>query len=229
MLKIKKMNPKIPNNIFVVIPAYNEEKRIEKVIENTKKYVQNIIVVDDGSKDNTPNTAKKCNTTVIRHIINLGKGSALRTGCDYAIKQGADKIIVLDADTQHQPSEIPNFLNELKNVDVVLGYRRLDKNMPWILRFGNWVISKITKLLYGIQLHDTQCGYRAFTANAYKKIRWESSAYSMESEMITNIGKRKLKYKEIPINTIYADRYKGTTVLDGVKIVFNLFWWRLSK
>lgn len=215
--------------IFAVIPAHNEETNIRKVISETKKYISNIIVVDDGSKDKTSEEARKEGIIVLKHIINLGKGATLKTGCDYAIKQGASQIIVLDADAQHEPLQIPDFLNELKDVDVVLGYRKPSKEMPFILKYGNWFINKITKLLYGISLHDTQCGYRAFTAHAYKKIRWKASNYSMESEMIANIGKKRLKYKEIPIETIYTDKYKGTTITDGIKIVCNLFWWRLSK
>ncbi len=217
------------SEIFAIIPAYNEETKIRDVIRETKEYISNIIVVDDGSKDKTSEEAKKEGVIVLKHIINLGKGAALKTGCDYAIKQCASKIIALDADTQHEPSQIPRFLNELENVDVVLGYRKLSKEMPLILKFGNWVINQTTKLLYGINLQDTQCGYRAFTGEAYKKIRWKASNYSMESEMIANIGKKKLKFREIPIKTIYADKYKGTTIIDGIKIVFNLFWWRLSK
>jgi glycosyltransferase involved in cell wall biosynthesis len=214
---------------FVVIPAYNEENSIQQVISETKKYISNIIVVDDGSKDKTFEKAKKENVIVLKHILNLGKGAALKTGCDYAIKHGASHIIALDADTQHEPLQIPDFFKELENVDVVLGYRKLNKEMPSILKLGNWFINKMTKLLYGITLHDTQCGYRAFTADAYKQIKWKASNYSMESEMIANIGKKRLKYKEIPIKTIYADKYKGTTLIDGIKIVCNLFWWRLSK
>jgi glycosyltransferase involved in cell wall biosynthesis len=214
---------------FAVIPAYNEEKSIRNIINETKKYVSNIIVVDDGSKDNTFEDAKKQGVIVLKHIINLGKGAALKTGCDYAIRHGASKIIVLDADAQHEPSQIPDFLNELKDADVVLGYRKLSKDMPFVLKLGNWFINRMTKLLYGIKLHDTQCGYRAFTSRAYKKIRWRASNYSMESEMVANIGKRGLRYREVPIKTIYTDKYKGTTIMDGIKIVCNLFWWRLSK
>jgi hypothetical protein len=80
--------------------------------------------------------------------------------------------------------------------------------------------------LYGISLNDTQCGFRAFSKDAYKKIRWNASDYSMESEMISRTGKQKLKYVQIPIETIYSDRYKGTTVIDGIKIVLNMFWWK---
>ena len=89
--------------------------------------------------------------------------------------------------------------------------------------------SNITKLLYNVELHDTQCGYRAFTSDAYKKIRWKASDYSMESEMIANIGKNKLSYTQIPIKTIYVDRYKGTTIIDGIKIVLNMIWWKITK
>ncbi|MBU0457448.1 MAG: glycosyltransferase family 2 protein [Nanoarchaeota archaeon] len=214
---------------FVVIPAHNEEKHIQKVIQETKKHCENIIVVDDGSEDNTYDIAKKEDINVLKHIINLGKGAALRTGCDYALKLNAEKIVVIDADAQHNPKLIPNFLDSLKNVNMVFGYRQLSKNMPFILRFGNRFINKTTRLLYKININDTQCGYRAFTVETYKKIRWKASDYSMESEMIANVGKNHLTYSELPIQTIYADKYKGTTVLDGIKIVFNLFLWRLRK
>ena len=217
------------SSIWVIIPAYDEEKRIKEVIRGTKKYIKNIIVVDDGSKDKTYDVAKKEGIVVLKHIINLGKGAALKTGCEFALDKGAEFFIVMDADSQHEPKEIPKFLNELKNVPIVLGFRRLSKDMPIILKLGNNVINKITKLLYGIILHDTQCGYRAFSSDAYRKIKWKASDYSMESEIIANIGKKRLKYKEIPIKTIYEDRYKGTTIIDGIKIVLNMFWWRLSR
>ncbi|MBW2981207.1 glycosyltransferase family 2 protein [Candidatus Woesearchaeota archaeon] len=216
-------------NIWVVIPAYNEDRNIGKIIKKTKRYVNKIIVVDDGSKDKTFDVAIRNKVISFRHIVNLGKGAAIKTGCDFAIKNGAEALILLDADAQHDPNEIPNFLKSLKDADIVFGYRKRGKQMPLILRFGNLVINKATKLLYNLNLRDTQCGYRALTRKAYKKIRWIASDYSMESEMIANVGKKKLKYKEIPIQTIYSDKYKGTTVLDGIKIVLNMFWWRLTR
>src|SRR3989338_8025268 len=214
------------NKDFAIIPAYNEGENIRKVIAESKSYITNIIVVDDGSKDNTCEEAKKEGVVVLHHIINLGKGAALKTGCDYAIESGAQRIIALDADTQHEPSKIPEFLKCLESSEVVLGYRQVRKDMPAILKFGNWFISKATKVLYGIDIKDTQCGFRAYTAGAYSKIRWRSCDYSMESEMIANMGKSHLSYSEIPIKTIYADKYKGTTILDGIKIFCNLIIWR---
>ena len=215
---------KIKNeNLWVVVPAYNEEKNISKIIKGIKDYTENIIIIDDGSKDNTSRIADKSSTVVLRHIINLGKGAAVKTGCDFAVKQGAETIIVLDADAQHDPMEIPNFIKNLESYDIVFSYRKLNKRMPLILKYGNWFISRVIKFVYKVKLKDSQCGYRAFTSEAYKKIRWQASDYSMESEMIANTGKYRLKYIEVPIETIYGDKYKGTTIIDGVKIVLNMF------
>jgi len=217
------------DRIWIIIPARNEEKNISKVIKNIKKSYKNVVVVDDGSEDKTAKIAEKQKAIVLKHVINLGKGAALKTGCDYAIKNKAKSIVVIDADGQHNPKDIKRFLKKLKNNDIIFGYRKLNKKMPSILRFGNSQINNITKILYNIKLHDTQCGFRAFTSIAYKKIRWNSRDYSMESEMIANAGKHNLKYNEIPIDTIYKDRYKGTTVLDGIKIVFDMFLWKIKK
>ena len=221
---------KIKNkNLWVVVPAYNEEKDISKIIKGIKKHSKNIIIIDDGSKDHTSKIANKSSAIVLKHIINMGKGAALKTGCDFAIKQGAKRIIVLDSDAQHNPEDIPNFIKKLEGLDIVFSYRKLNKRMPFILKFGNWFISRVIKFLYKVKLKDSQCGYRAFTAETYKKIRWLATDYSMESEMIANTGKYKLKYKEIPIETVYGDKYKGTTIIDGIKIVLNMSLWRVFK
>lgn len=213
----------------VIIPAHNEATRIKSVLRGVKKYVKDVVVVDDGSHDNTASVAQQAGATVLRHITNLGKGAALKTGCDYALQKGAEKIVVMDADGQHKPKDIPRFLNALKNNEIVFGARKTNQKMPLVLRIGNRGLNTITKLLYDIKINDTQCGFRAFTRNAYKKIRWEAQNYDMESEMIARAGKAKLKYAEIPIETIYLDKYKGTTVLDGIKIGLKLISWRLRK
>ncbi len=219
----------ISNKVWVIIPAYNEGKRINSVIGRVKKFVKNIIVVDDGSSDNTSEVAKKAGVLVLRHIVNLGKGAAAKTGCDFAFKNGAEEIILVDADGQHDPVEIPNFLKALEGADIVFGYRRMNKNMPSLFRHGNKSLSRLTGMLFGVKLKDTQCGYRAFKAKIYRKIRWKAKDYSMEAEMIANVGKNHLTYKEVPIETLYLDRYKGTTIFDGLKIGFNLLKWRLSR
>jgi glycosyltransferase involved in cell wall biosynthesis len=215
-------------DLWIVIPGYNESAHISEVIKKTKKYCNNIIFIDDGSKDKTYEIAKDERVFVLKNIVNMGKGAALKTGCDFALKQGAKKIIVMDSDGQHNPAKIPLFEEKLENSSIVFAYRKFSKKMPLILKLGNIMINKFTTLLYGINLKDTQCGFRAFTANAYRKVRWKSSDYSMESEMIANAGKNKLKYSELPIETIYSNKYKGTTVIDGFKIVFNMIKWKIG-
>ena len=215
------------SKIWAVIPAYNEEKSIAKVVRKAKNFVGKVVVVDDGSADRTSPSAEGEGAIVLRHLVNMGKGAALKTGCDFAVKKGAEYIIVLDADAQHNPDNIPRFSEKLGKYDIVFGYRKLSGKMPFILRVGNKFISGTAKLLFGIALNDTQSGYRAFSREAYKKIRWNASDYSMETEMISRVGKQKLKYVQIPIETIYSDKYKGTTILDGIKIVMNMFWWKI--
>ena len=206
----------------VIIPAHNEESTIGDVIDKVKDHADTIIVVDDGSTDDTFNEAINQNVRVLKHQINLGKGAALKTGCDYAYIHGAKNIVVIDADGQHDPKHIPSFFNKLENKDIVFGFRKQDRKMPSVLKFGNWFINQTFQVLYDINVKDSQSGYRGFTAPSYKKIRWNASDYYMETEMLINTSKHKLTYDMVPIETIYSDRYKGTTVLDGVKIVVKL-------
>ena len=114
-------------NTFIIIAAYNESKNFGKVLTELKKEHKNIIVVDDGSKDNTFSIAKKSGATVLKHVVNLGKGAAMKTGCDYAVKFGADILVLMDADGQHEPKEVPNLLNKLKDTDIIFGYRKFNK------------------------------------------------------------------------------------------------------
>ncbi len=216
---------------YVIIPAYNEAKNIGQVLNNTLKHisVHQIIVVDDGSKDDTTAIAQKHGVTALRHNVNLGKGAALKTGCDYAITHHATNIVVMDADGQHDPAQIPAFLNLLKTNDIIFGKRKITKNMPFIFRFGNTFINLVLRVLYGVKIEDSQCGYRSFRASVYPKIRWHVTDYFMETEMIVNAGKAKLTHTQYPIETIYGDRYKGTTVIDGVKIVLKMIAWRVFR
>lgn len=216
-------------DFWVIVPAHNEADSIGSVLDNIKKYANNIIVVDDGSTDSTAEIAEKSGAICLKHMINLGKGAAVKTGCDFAVEKGAEYLILIDADAQHDPKEIPNFLAALENNDIVLGYRKLNKNMPFIFRFGNSFINSVTSFLYRISIKDSQCGYRAMTSSAYQKLRWDADDYFMESEMISKLRKTKLRYAQLPIQTVYADKYKGTTIFDGIKIVFKLISWRLFK
>lgn len=213
--------------IFAVIPACNEEKTICEVVEKTKKFVDRVIVVDDGSVDSTASLASKVGATVLKHRINLGVGAALKTGFIYS-RERCDAIVTLDADAQHNPEEIPKLLKALNDSEIVLGSRDF-RCMPFHKKIGNYIINLLSFLLFGIRLSDTQTGFRAIKVRAYDTIEWKSRDYSALLEMLVNAKKRKVKVKEVKVSTIYNDIYKGTTLVDGVKILINMLCWRLIR
>ncbi|RLE38560.1 glycosyltransferase family 2 protein [Candidatus Woesearchaeota archaeon] len=218
--------------VAAIIPAYNEEEHIARVIQDTKKYVDKVIVVDDGSTDKTYQEAEKVKPDILlKHPINSGKGLALKTGIEAALIKNMDIIITLDSDGQHNPADIPRFLEYFKKnkLDLLIGARKLNKNMPIVFKIGNYIIQKTFKILFGVDVKDTQSGFRILKTKIYKKIIWNSTGYSVEAEMLANAGKHKLKIGELPIKTVYHDKAKGTTVIDGVVIVLNMLRWRLTR
>lgn len=210
---------KTKKETFAVIPAYNEEKHIEKVVLESRKYVNKVIVVDDGSKDKTLEIAKKAGALVLIHTFNLGLGAALKTGCEAALSLGADIIITIDGDCQHDASEIPMLIKGLteNNLDIVFGEREFQK-MPFVKRAGNYFFYLIGKAFFKMPIIDTQTGFRAFTKEAYEKIKWDSPEYSVAFEIVKNCRKNNLKVSICKINTIYIDNEKGTNIIDGLKI-----------
>lgn len=219
--------------ISIVIPAYNEGRRLHKVISAIRRINKSIpiIVVDDGSPKKI-NLHNSSNLTLLRHPINLGKGSALMTGAQYSFyRKKIDALIFIDADGQHDPKEIPKFISKLnQGYDLVFGSRSSIINAPLIRLLGNKFSSIYLNLMFGIYLSDTLCGYRGISSKAYKKIKWQSQRYGVEPEMIARLGihQKSLTYCEILIDTIYIDKYKGVTILDALLILINSLWWKLS-
>jgi glycosyltransferase involved in cell wall biosynthesis len=212
--------------IVAVVPAFNEEKRIVDVLKTLKQYVDRIIVVDDGSSDRTSEVSKKY-ALVVRHIINVGKGGALRSGAKKAIQLKAKRIVFIDSDGQHDPSEIKKFIEKLdKGYDLVQGVRST-KEMPFMKKIGNSMINSLFSMIFGLKVSDTQSGYKAFKTGIYPKIEWKSNDYFVETEILANAGKNGLRYAEVPIKTIYREKYKGITVMDGLKIGAKTIMMRL--
>jgi len=214
--------------IIAVIPAYNEAKRIKGVILKTSKYVDRVIVVDDGSTDNTFAVAKRYADIVLKNIINMGKGFALRVGFEAAIKEKASLIVMLDADGQHDASEIPVFLRELKKSDFVIGERDFSK-MHFRARCANMLLSAVFRILFGMDIGDSQSGFRAVNSKIYGKIKWDTNKYGVETEMLANAARNKVIYSEVPIATIYHEVYKGTSFIDGIKIALLMLKWRFFR
>lgn len=214
----------------VVIPAHNEASRIGKILRKLKECTLSVIVVDDGSVDNTDIVLKKSKEILsIRHKINLGKGAAMKTGCDLAFKNGADAVIFMDADGQHNVADIDKFIKALdRGYDVMFGSRNLSYGVPFVRYLGNKFGSVVISLLFGIYISDLLCGFRAITKGAYKRIKWESNRYGVETEMTIRTAKEKLRYCEVPVETIYLDGVKGVTLFDAVNIFLDVVRWKFT-
>ena len=223
-----------PPRLGIVIPARNESSRIGDVLTRIGKVPgigsHTVLVVDDGSADGTSLVAREGGATVVRHHVNLGKGGALRTGCEVALREHCDVIAVMDADGQHDPADLPRLVAPLLagEADIVCAYRDFGADMPAAMRIGNRGLSRFFQMLFGARVSDTQCGLRAFTAEAYRKVRWRATDYSVETEMLVRAARAHLRLEEIEIATIYHDRYKGTTPIDGLKIFANMLLWRIG-
>lgn len=219
----------------IVTPILNEEKYIRKFLESfPEKHLPHLILVDDGSNDKTAEIIKTAypKITYLKHKINLGKGKSLETGTLKAIRDKADVIIFMDGDMQHNPEDISRFLRVFQKhpeTDIVFGARKMGPSSRLIPFIGNKCITIFINLLFHYLLNDTQCGFRAFRSKAFNKIRWESHGYSIETEMIINAAKHHLNYKEITIDTVYLEGYKGTNVFDGVVILLKILGWRILK
>jgi polyprenyl-phospho-N-acetylgalactosaminyl synthase len=226
---IRSMVDRINSDTWIIMPCYNEEANLSIAIADVHRLTDNLIVVDDGSTDSSFDIACRNNSNNLKHVINLGKGAALKTGVEYAIGLGAKRVVFIDSDCQHEAKEIPRFLELLDSYDIVFGSRKLNTSMPVIFRLGNLFLNTFIFMLFKVKLMDTQSGYRAFRTSIYEAIKWRATDYSVESEIIANVGKNHIKYTEIEISTIYKNRHKGTTILDGIKIAWYMTIYRLQR
>ena len=167
-------------NIFIVMPVFNEAKRVANTLKQVLSTNFDIVVVDDGSRDKSISeieSVKSKKIHLLKHVINLGKGAALKTGCDYAFLKGADAVIMMDSDGQHAAADLPLFMEKLESgkYDIVFGSRNLNLGVPLVRYIGNKVASLIVSLMFGIYVSDLISGFRAMTKKAYQKVSWNSS------------------------------------------------------
>ena len=201
--------------IVAVIPAYNEEKTVGKIVAETRKYADKVVVVDDSSADKTAAEAKKHGAVVIRHKKNAGLGCSLRTGLAKALAVKGDIILTLDADGQHDPRYIRKFVEKInEGYDFVLGERQLYK-YPLKKKIGNFFLTHATNFISGTNLKDTESGFRAFRRGALKKLYLKAERYEIAVEIIFEAGRNNLRAANIPIG---APPYvRGVGALDGLK------------
>lgn len=224
----------MPNKkIFVVIPVFNESKVINDVISEIKKAgYGNIIVVDDGSSDNTFEKVKSVeNVVALRHKINRGKGAATKTGIEAAKLLEANIVVTMDGDGQHDPEDIKNLIQPILNgkCEVVLGTRLKNiAGMPWHKILANHIGNFFTWYLFGLWVTDSQSGFRAYSRLAAEKINTRADRYEYDSEVIREIYIYKLKYKEVPIRVRYTEYSMGKIqkqgFINGIETLYRMVW-----
>lgn len=207
------MNPKSPvhNDRYVVlVPAHNEEMNISRVVRSASKFLP-VWVVDDGSEDATASLAEAAGAVVLRQKPNQGKGSALRLGFQQAIQSNCAGLITLDGDGQHDPDEIPAFLDALQlgEADLIIGSRRFNQ-MPFLRRLGNNIGRALFSMVLGRKIEDNQSGFR-FISRRLMETALASShpGFEFEVEMIAICARLSWPIVEIPIKTIYYEEGKS--------------------
>ncbi len=215
--------------ITAIIPAYNEELAIGSVVISTSNYVDHIMVVDDGSTDKTAEIAEKAGAQVIRHKQNMGKGAALKTGFNTVKNTGI--IVTMDSDGQHDPAEIPKLIQPIENgeADIVNGSRYLDKKdteTPSYRRLGQTVLDKATNISSGLDVTDSQSGFRAFATYTIPAFKFKESGFTIESEMLTDAAENGYKIMEVAIGVSYdttnGNIHKKNPISHGLGVLVRI-------
>ena len=219
--------------VAIVIPAYNESEVIAEVIREIRDAGEyRIVVVDDGSSDATYQAAKACAGVVaLRHRINRGKGAATKTGIMAANRLGADIIVTMDGDGQHDPTDIRALIQPIreKACDVVLGTRpKVKGEMPYIKIIANRIGNIVTWLLYGMHVSDSQSGFRAYSHFAASIIDTKADKYEYDSKVIREINNNRLRFTEVPIQVRYTAYSMGKVqkqgFINGIKTLVRMIW-----
>lgn len=198
----QKSSPKV----MAAIPAFNEEKYIGSIVLKTRQYVDEVVVVDDGSTDQTANIAKLAGATVIQHKKNKGYGASIQALLAEAKKKDPAILVLLDADSQHDPDEIPQLIKPVsEGFDLVIGSREQQRaNIPRYRRIGQKVISYFSRILSGKKLSDSESGFRVFSKKAIALLELRENGMAISAETISNATEKGLKITERPISIRYT-------------------------
>ncbi|MBW1682402.1 MAG: glycosyltransferase family 2 protein [Deltaproteobacteria bacterium] len=221
--------------IAAVIPSYNNEETVGRVVRETMPYVAQVFVIDDGSTDETAHAARAAGARVVRVQRNRGKGHALRVGFRCALKEGFEAVVTLDADGQHDPAEIPRFIERYRRTKalMVVGNRmegRLD--MPRV-RYGPNLIGTYTfSWLIGRPVPDSQCGFRLYDRMVMERLRILNNGFEAEADLLLRAGKRGYAIEFVPVKSIYfqgpgsLSHFRAVRDTFRICIIFlmNLFW-----
>lgn len=211
----------------IIIPTYNEAKTIAGIIKQIRAQNLDVVVIDDGSQDNTSLLAQENGAVVIKNTSNQGKGASLIRGFDYALNNNFDTVITMDGDGQHLPNEIPYFVGWAQNSGnyIFIGNRMTKtNNMPWIRAFTNQFMSWFISVIAKQRIPDTQCGFRLIKKEALKNIQLKTSRFETESEILIKASHKGYKIESLPIGTIYnKEKSQINPVLDTIRFVRFVF------
>ena len=219
------------NSTYVILPAYKEATRIQPVLESIAEKGYNMIVVNDGSSDNTLDVIKQTKRKypdqihIFSLIINRGVGVATQTGFDAVFQFDAKYVVSMDSDGQHSADDLDNVIKPLVSgeAQAVIGVRPL-KDMPMSRNFANAVMNLLTRIFYRVNVSDSQTGFRAITIDALRKIDINARGYLISSEFIREVNDNNIPFAEVPIKTIYTPetQAKGTNVKEAFKILIQM-------
>jgi glycosyltransferase involved in cell wall biosynthesis len=221
-------------HVIIVVPAYNEAQTIADVVTRLCHHYSDIVVVDDGSTDDTAVVAATLPARVVRHPVNRGQGAALQTGIDYALARGADTIVTFDSDGQHDPADIEALLEPVHSgaCDVALGSRFLGatRNMPWTRRLVLQAGVLFTRIVSRIRVTDVHNGLRAFNRPAAKSLRITLDRMAHASEILDQIQAAGWRYQEVPVTIHYTDYSlaKGQDSWNAIRIACQVVLERLG-
>lgn len=225
--------------IFCIIPAYNESGKIAKVVQDVKNVLDNIVVIDDGSSDNTGDIAEENGAIVLKHIVNRGQGAALQTGNEYALENGAEIIVHFDGDDQFEFNEIEKIIEPLVNerCDIVFGSRFLDikHSLPAFKKYIIYPIARmVNRIFVGSSLSDPQNGFRAMSRKTANIIKIKNDGMAHNSEIQYKAYLNKLAIEEVPVTVKYSQFGQGILsgkgrASGGVRIVVDLLLSRIMN
>ena len=219
------------NATYVVLPAYNEATRIKPVIEDIARKGYNMVIVNDGSSDNTLEVIKQVKKEfpnkihIFSLMINRGVGIATQTGFEAVLRFNPKYVVSMDSDGQHSADDLDKIIKPLVmgEAEAVIGVRPFE-DMPKTRSFANSVMNFLTKIFYRVDVSDSQTGFRAITVDALDKISINATGYLISSEFIREVNDNNIPFAEVPIQTIYTPetQAKGTNLTVALKILFQM-------